>query len=65
MEIEQLTLQAIDLEFILVNLLKALAPYGYKFKLIKGYEFSKFYPFNNYVDHFSNKRELALDLKNS
>jgi hypothetical protein len=34
--------------------MKTLLNYGYKFKLIKGYEFSKYYLFNEYVNHFYN-----------
>jgi len=34
--------------------LKAMIPLGYKFKLIRGFEFSKINIFNNYVDHFFN-----------
>jgi hypothetical protein len=34
--------------------LKAMLPLGYKFKLIRGYEFSKANIFNSYVDHFFN-----------
>nr|UEX92951.1 hypothetical protein [Marasmius crinis-equi] len=39
--------------------LKAVLPYGYKFKLIKGYEFSKINLFKDYVDHFYYKKKNA------
>ena len=34
--------------------MKALIPYGYKFKLLRGYEFSKYNLFSKYVEHFYN-----------
>jgi hypothetical protein len=37
--------------------LKAVSSYGYKIKLIRGYEFSKFFPFNEYVNDFYDKKK--------
>jgi hypothetical protein len=39
--------------------MKALLKYGYKFKLIRGYEFSKIYLFNDYIDYFYNKKKIS------
>jgi hypothetical protein len=39
--------------------LKAVIPYGYKFRLLKGYRFSKINLFNEYVDHFYDKKKNA------
>ena len=39
--------------------LKALIKYGYKFKLIRGYEFSKIDLFSDYVDHFYNLKKTS------
>lgn len=37
--------------------MKSLLKYGYNFKLLRGYEFNKFYLFNDYVDYFFNKKK--------
>ena len=37
--------------------LLALQAYGYKVNLINGYEYSQVYLFNEYVDHFYNKKK--------
>jgi hypothetical protein len=39
--------------------LKALTKYGYKFKLISGYEFYHTYPFKDYIDHFFTKKKKS------
>ena len=39
--------------------MKALLKYGYSFKLITGYEFSKTYLFNDYVEYFYNKKKTS------
>jgi hypothetical protein len=39
--------------------LKAVSKYGYNIKLIRGYEFSKFYPFNEYVNEFYENKKNA------
>jgi len=41
--------------------LKAVKPHGYKINLIKGYEFSKTNLFNEYVDHFYEKKKCATN----
>lgn len=38
--------------------LKAVKPYGYKINLIRGFEFNKVDLFNEYVDHFYEKKKL-------
>lgn len=43
--------------------LKTVVKYGYKIKLIKGYEFSKIDLFSDYVEHFYNKKKTASLLK--
>lgn len=40
--------------------LKAVEYLGYKFKLLKGYEFTKANLFNNYVDHFFNIKRTSV-----
>jgi hypothetical protein len=40
--------------------LKAVQSLGYKFKLIRGYEFSKTNLFNEYVDHFFNIKRTSI-----
>jgi DNA polymerase type B, organellar and viral len=40
--------------------LKAVQMLGYKFRLIKGYEFSKANIFDNYVDHFFNIKKTSV-----
>jgi hypothetical protein len=40
--------------------LKAVEHLGYKFKLIRGYEFSKGNLFDNYVDHFFNIKRTSV-----
>jgi hypothetical protein len=39
--------------------LKAVTKYGYKIKLIKGYEFSKTDLFSSYVEHFYDKKKFS------
>lgn len=39
--------------------MKSLLDYGYKFKLIRGYEFSKIHLFNDYVEYFYNKKKTS------
>jgi len=39
--------------------MKALLEYGYKFKILRGYEFSKIDLFNDYVYHFYNKKKTS------
>ena len=39
--------------------MKALLKYGYKFKILKGYECSKICLFNKYVDYFYNKKKIS------
>ena len=43
--------------------LKAMLQLGYKFRLIRGYEFSKANIFNKYVDHFFNIKSNAVGAK--
>jgi hypothetical protein len=43
--------------------LKALLDYGYQFKIIRGYEFSKIDLFNDYVDHFYNIKKTSTGSK--
>lgn len=43
--------------------MKALLDYGYKFKLIRGYEFSKIDLFNDYVNHFYNIKKTSTGSK--
>jgi hypothetical protein len=43
--------------------LKALLDYGYQFKLIRDYEFSKIDLFNDYVDHFYNIKKTSTGSK--
>jgi hypothetical protein len=40
--------------------MKALLEYGYKFKIKGGYEFTKMDLFNDYVDHFYNKKKTSV-----
>jgi hypothetical protein len=39
--------------------MKALLEYGYKFKILRGCEFSKILLFNKYVDYFYNKKKTS------
>ena len=43
--------------------LKAVQKYGYKITLINGYEISKIYMFNKYVQHIIKRKILVLLLK--
>ena len=43
--------------------LKEVVKLGYQVTLIKGYEFSKFYPFNNYVNHFYNIKKNSTGVE--
>ena len=43
--------------------LKAVVSLGYQVTLIKGYEFSKFNPFNNYVNHFYNIKKNSTGIE--
>lgn len=40
--------------------LKAVKPYGYTFKFLEGYEFSKVDLFSEYVDHFYDKKKNSI-----
>lgn len=45
--------------------MKALLEYGYKFKILRGYEFTQIYLFNEYVDYFyknKNKKKIVEGL---
>lgn len=44
--------------------MKALMKYGYKFKLLNGYEFCKINLFSDYVQHFYNIKKILVDLVN-
>lgn len=40
--------------------IKECMKYGYEFKFIKGYEYSKYYLFNDYINHFYNIKKNSI-----